>query len=366
MNGEPIRYIRPVMPAPEEWTPYLRESYASGYYANFGPAVRAFEQRLKGKYARDRAVITSPSATVALVTALQALGVRGKVLTPAYTFPATAHAILMAGCTPVFCDIAADSWELAPAAVAAALKDPDVRAIMHVRAYGFAHDLSWLVQLAHARGLPLIVDAAAAIGGPVSASGHVGQQGDMEVFSFHATKVFGIGEGAALFVRPELEDAVRRASNFGIQYPDDVVLAGQNSKMSDFQAAVGLAVLDKIDGFVACRQRVVDYYRQALIKHRRIAQAPAADLSPWQSYPIRLNQGLGSREVVERAKAEGLELKGGYQKPLHRTKYFAASGGASLPETEALSEHVVCLPVYSDMSLELADEVLRRLLKVLV
>lgn len=352
-----IRYIKPVMPAPEDWTPYLRESYAAGYYANFGPAVRNFERRLKEKYARQRAAVTSPSATVGLVCALQTLGIRGKVLIPSYTFPATAHAILMAECTPAFCDISEDSWELDPVAVSKALTDPDIKAVMHVRAYGFGHDLTWFEALTRARRIPLIIDAAAAIGSMHSIHGHVGQQGDAEVFSFHATKVFGIGEGAALFMDRKHEEAFRLASNFGIRYPD-VTGPGQNSKMSDFQAAVGLAVLDRIDGFIRCRRAVAERYHKALASLDWVALAPRPELSPWQSYPVRLRADKDVQGIIERALSKGLELKRGYYQPLHRTSYFSRYAHAPLPVTDAVSGRIICLPIYSDMSLELADKVL--------
>lgn len=357
MSAAPIRYIKPVLPRPEEWISHLQESYEIGYFANSGPAVRRFETRLREKYARSRSVITGPNATNSLVAALQALNVSGKVLTPAYTFPATAHAILLAGCTPVFCDISEETWELDPVAVEQALADGDIGAIMHVRAYGFGHDLASLERLARVRGIPLIIDAAAAIGTQLACTGHVGQQGDVEVFSFHATKVFGIGEGSAAFASPELDAALRLASNFGIRYPD-VIAAGQNSKLSDFQAAVGLAVLDRIDGFVSQRKHVAVKYHAALSMLSSISQAPDPDLAPWQSYPVRLAPGLDAGTVVERALAAGLELKRGYHKPLHQSTHFRQFVHTNLPVSEDIGAHVVCLPVYSDMSTELADRVL--------
>jgi dTDP-4-amino-4,6-dideoxygalactose transaminase len=348
MNVPPMRYIRPMMPDPEEWLPFLKESYQSGYYANFGPAVRRFERSLQEKYARGRAVVTAPNATNGLVAALQALGVKGKVLTPSYTFPATAQAILMAGCTPLFCDVSEDSWELAPAAVAEALQDPDVGAIMHVRAYGFSHDLAWLERLAKARAVPLIVDSAAAIGGTASLDGVVGQQGDMEVFSFHATKVFGIGEGAAIFSAVRHEQSLRDVSNFGIRYPD-VVSRGQNSKMSDFQAAVGLAVLGRIDAYIACRRQVAEYYHRSVAGVPGIRSTPDPKLSPWQSYPVRLSEEKDVGLIMQRALELGLELKRGYYRPLHETSCFGTYVTAPLPVSSALAAQVLCLPVYSDM-----------------
>lgn len=364
MSTAPVRYIKPVMPEPEEWLPYLRESYASGYYANFGPAVRLFERRLQERYARGRAVVTAPNATNGLVTALQALGVKGRVLTPAYTFPATAQAILMAGCTPKFCDVAESTWELDPGCVERALQDPQVGAVMHVRAYGFAHDLSWLEELARRRGIPLIVDAAAAIGGEASRQGHVGQQGDMEVFSFHATKVFGIGEGAAIFSPSRHEQALREASNFGIRYPD-VVARGQNSKMSDFQAAVGLALLDRIDTFVRRRHEVALRYHQALRGRSGVRQVQAPELSPWQSYPLRLEADRDTAAVMRHAMERGVELKRGYYQSLDRSAYFAGFCDAPLTVTASLTPAVLCLPVHSDMSDESAERVIEAVSKAL-
>ncbi|HEX7966557.1 MAG TPA: DegT/DnrJ/EryC1/StrS family aminotransferase [Gammaproteobacteria bacterium] len=359
-SAEPefIRYIRPEIPPPEEWLAHLRESYAVGYFTNTGPAVRRFEAALASKYSRGRAAVSGPNATNALVAALEALDVRGgTVLTPAYTFPATAHAIQMAGARPEFCDIDPATWELDPEAVRHRLAQGGIGAILHVRAYGFGHDLGWLETLAREHKVPLLIDAAAALGGSQSLGGCVGQQGDMEVFSLHATKVFAIGEGSVTFMHPDLEQRYRRVSNFGIDYPD-VTDAGLNSKLSDVQAAVGLAVLDHIDSHIAHRQRVASLYHEALagLPQLRHLQPPA--LSPWQSYPVLLAPGVDVGRVLERALAARLELKRGYYRALHQTTRFRSE--PRLPVTEDVAAQVVCLPVYSSMSDETAAEVLRR------
>jgi dTDP-4-amino-4,6-dideoxygalactose transaminase len=358
MTRPSIPYIKPLIPPPEAWIGHLKESYASGYYANFGPAVRNFEHQLKSKYARDRAVISCPSATHGLVCALQALGIRGKVLMPSYTFVATAQAVLMAGCEPVFGDISPQTWELDPAVAESLVEREDIQAIIHVRAFGFGHDLAAMQELAASHRLPLIVDAAAALGTHASATGHVGQQGDVEIFSLHATKVFAIGEGGVAFAKPELEEPLRRASNFGIQYPDDVTGPGLNSKLSDFQAAVGLGVLERIDGYIDHRQSVAEHYHRTLSKVRWVEFTPPPELSPWQSYPMLLDAGKDISRIISRALEDGLELKRGYYQPLHRTTFLARYAKAPLPNTDQLCTHVVCLPVHSDMAAATRDRVL--------
>jgi dTDP-4-amino-4,6-dideoxygalactose transaminase len=363
-ENELIQYIRPLLPEPQEWTGYLAASYASRYFANRGPAVRLFEERLQAKYARRRAAITAPNATASLVCALQALGIQGPVLTPSLTFTATAQALLMAGCTPVFCEVHPDTWELDPQAVEQALKRSEIKAILHVRAYGFGHDLAPLEALARRERIPLIVDAAAGLGGQASIAAHVGQQGDVEIFSLHATKVFAIGEGGVAFVPLELAERFRSTSNFGIRQLD-VVERGLNSKLSDFQAAVGLAVLDKIDAYIEQRRKIVTYYHSAISKHARVRYAPHPGLSPWQSYPVLLESGVDVVACSERAFALGLEIKRGYHLPLHRTAYFGSFAAAALPVTDEVSTHTVCLPVYSDMSMQTAGRVVELFLKAL-
>lgn len=363
-NNAMIRFIRPLLPEPAEWSPYLRESYQSRYFANTGPATRLFERRLAERYARGRAVVTGPNATNSLTAALQALGVRGKVLTPAYTFPATAQAILMAGCEPVFSDVAADTWEMDARAAMPALERGGISALLHVRPYGLGRDVKSLEDLAKSHRVPLIIDSAAALGAGASVSGPVGQQGDVEVFSLHATKVFAIGEGGAAFMRPELEERFRRVSNFGLHNPD-VTERGQNSKLSDFQAAVGLAVLDRIDGFIARRQQIACRYHAALSGHPAVRVAPRPELAPWQYYPVLLTPGIDLDGVIARAAGLGLELKRGYNRPLHLTTCFSPFAASPLPITEDLCDYLLCLPVYSDMPEELAETALERCLQAL-
>lgn len=358
MNRPRIPYIRPLIPRPEAWTGFLKESYETGYYTNFGPVVREFESRLKHKYARNRVAVSCPSATAGLVAALQAWGVKGKVLIPSHTFVATAQAVLMAGCEPVFGEISAETWELDPIEAQRVIETQDISAILYVRVYGFGHDLSAMQNLARAHRIPLIVDAAAALGTSASVSGHVGQQGDIEVFSLHATKVFAIGEGGMSFLPTERDGALRRASNFGIQYPYEVVGPGLNSKLSDFQAAVGLAVLEHIDDYVGHRQGIVQRYHDVLSRQPWVQTAPNPELSPWQSYPLRLRADVDPARVVARAMEQGLELKRGYHLPLHRTRYLSRFAMSPLPVTDAVSGSMICLPVYSNMPAETCEQVL--------
>ena len=251
-----IRNVRPCVPPPVEWLPWLEESYRARWFTNGGPLVARLEAALTQKYGagRRRAVLVS-SGTAGLVATLLALEIRGKVVVPAYTFPATAHAIAQAGCEPLLCDVSPDTWELCPSALRTLLQRERVAAVMHVRAYGFCRSLDDIEMLAAEAGVPLIVDAAAALGGSEPGGVFAGQRGCAEVFSLHATKVFAVGEGGLVMASPAIEPRIRRAINFGFEN-HEVCAPGLNGKLSELHAAVGLAMLARMDAVTATRQRL--------------------------------------------------------------------------------------------------------------
>jgi dTDP-4-amino-4,6-dideoxygalactose transaminase len=189
-----LPFIRPTIPPPDAWLPYLQEAYQQRRFANFGPLATRLEHALTDKYGNgQREAVLVASGTAGLTAALLALNVRGKVVMPAFTFPATAHAALCAGCQPLLCDVSPQTWELDPGALSRLLQRETVGAVIHVRAFGFCRDLNEIEDVVRPFGVPLLVDAAAALGGQTAQGAYVGCQGDLEVFSLHATKVFEIG-----------------------------------------------------------------------------------------------------------------------------------------------------------------------------
>jgi dTDP-4-amino-4,6-dideoxygalactose transaminase len=241
-----FRFVRPTVPAPAEWLPYLEPAYELAQFSNFGPAATQLEARLTEAYAApDRQAVLVANATVGLTASLLALGLRGPVIVPAFTFPATAQALIAAGCTPVFGDIDPETWELSPDEIRRIAREQSVVAVLHVRVYGLCRSLLEIEAATRAIGVPLVIDSAAALGGQASDSMPIGQSGDVEVFSMHATKVFGIGEGGVVLAEPELAARIRRCLNFGLD-GGHVTSLGINGKLSELHAAVGLAVLDRM------------------------------------------------------------------------------------------------------------------------
>jgi dTDP-4-amino-4,6-dideoxygalactose transaminase len=346
-----LPFLRTTLPRPSEFLPFLEASYASGRFSNFGPCASRLERELTERFGDGkRQAVLVCSCTTGLSLTLLALGVHGRVVIPSFTFPATAHAVLAARCEPFFIDVHPQTWELAPEALEHCLASvPDVGAVLHVRAFGFCRDLSPVEQICRQAGVPLVVDAAAAFGGRLAAGQTVGMQGDAEVFSFHATKVFGIGEGGVVFASEALAESIRRASNFGL-HDGSVVQAGANGKLSEFSAAVGLVVLRRFDAAIERRQAVASRYAETFLGRSDLDLPTDVGFAPWQTFPVCLTGSQDGDSATLAMRDRGVEVRRYYSPPLHRTPFFARDVMESLGISEGLSRRMICLPIYSDMT----------------
>jgi dTDP-4-amino-4,6-dideoxygalactose transaminase len=346
-----IRFIRPTVPEPDAWLPHLRSSYEQRVFANSGPAAVRFEAALADKYAgTEREVILVANCTCGIAVALLAAGASGRVIVPAFSFAATAQAVLQSGCLPVFCDVSRETWELDPEALEDVLSRYRASAVVHVRAFGFCRDLEAIEAVAERHGARLIVDGAAALGGRLGNGAFPGQQGHAEVFSMHVTKVFGIGEGGAVFVSSQHATRLRQACNFGLAQ-GDVVMRGLNAKLSDFHAAIGLALLDRIDGYIGRRREVADRYGSALAVCAWASRPMNVGAPPMQMYPLLVASSSHAEALVETSLRRGVELRRYYRPALHQASAFSSyERGRHLDVAADLASRTVCLPVYSDMS----------------
>lgn len=356
MSTSRFPFIRPCMPTTTAWTPYLECSYAAKRYSNFGPANELLEARLEqfvGSSGR-RAILTA-SATDGLAAVLMGLEIRGEVAVPSFTFAATVQSVLMAGCTPLLCDVDAESWELSPTTLTAALTR-GVKAVVHVRPFGLCRDLTPLAQICRVAGIPLIVDSAAALGGRIPGGQRVGGQGTAEVFSLHATKPLGIGEGGLILCSEEDHDRILQSLNFALTA--ERFRRGLNGKMSEFAAAVGLAVLDVAEETLCRRKAVADRYFDFFRSAPGIAGAASPGAAPWPCFPVLLPGSSRVDIVVKMARSHGLELRCYYRPPMHKIVPAELAFLLPAPNSERLSNGMVCFPVYSDASAEEQAEIL--------
>src|SRR6476469_3218351 len=232
------------------------------WLTNNGPYVQELEERISSLLGVKHCIATC-NGTVALELAIRAAGLGGEVIVPSFTFIATPHALQWQEITPVFCDVDPRTHTINPWRVEEMIT-PRTSGIIGVHVWGQPCDVEALTDIARKHNLMLMFDASHAFGSSYKGE-MIGNFGEAEVFSFHATKFFNTFEGGAIVTNnEELAAKIRLMKNFGFAGYDDVVYVGTNGKMSEISAAMGLTSIDSIDHFLACNRRNHGAYREGL------------------------------------------------------------------------------------------------------
>lgn len=339
-------FVRPTIPEPEAFAGFLGPAYATRYFTNFGQVEQSLAEKLRDRYGqRDHSVTLANNATSGLTAALIALGVRGRVAIPAFTFPATLHAVLAARCEAVLVDIDSNTCSMSADSLARALRHHNCQAVMPVRPYGFMQDIEDILGLASQHALPVVIDAAASLG-----SARVEMRpGVAEVFSLHATKAFGIGEGGAIFAGAGLGERMRSALNFGLR-KDRSFGYGINGKMTELQAAVGHALLDSIDALIAGRSEMVSRYRAAFQPFQQLRFPGPAGQTPWSTFPVIFPPHVDCEGLQARSHAMGLQIRRYYMPTLAQGYDEPLLGSDDIANATRISASAVCFPVYDAVS----------------
>ena len=262
MNSKPIYVTQPSLAPLDELTELLKGVWERGILTHNGPLVQRLEKDICSKVDLKN-FITVINGTIAIQMAIKALELKGEIITTPFTWVATLSAIQWEGCTPVFCDIEADTLNIDPLKIEEKITDKTV-AIMPVHVFGNPCDVEAIEAIAKKHGLKVIYDAAHCFG--VNYNGQsIFNFGDVSTCSFHATKLFHTGEGGAIFCQDQSTlHEMKYRNSFGHNGQEEYFGLGINAKMSELQAAMGLSVLPYIDQIIANRKRVCDYYTQNL------------------------------------------------------------------------------------------------------
>lgn len=367
IRQEPLYITRPIQPDQDIFNGLLSTVNESRIYSNFGAVEESLKAQLLQRWGCADLLLFN-NCTIALLIGMLALPRKGTIITTPFSFPATVHAAKLAGFDIKFCDIDPDTLNIDPQAIAAAI-DPATVGVIGVHVYGNPCNVKAIGELCGYHGLYEIYDAAHCVD-----VFHNGQSlfnhGLFSVGSFHATKLFHCGEGGALFsANPSLINAVRLLMNFGIAKEDVIDGVGLNGKMSEFNAAVGCAVLPRVKEEIELRHQVAQAY------HERLGSVPGvgfpafpAKLSRnYQYFPIILNDASNyTRDLVQ------LKLK---EKNIHCRKYFfpllsdckpyKSAATPPLPVAERISNQILCLPIHSGVTAGDIDIICTEITKVM-
>ncbi|MEN6475449.1 MAG: DegT/DnrJ/EryC1/StrS family aminotransferase [Syntrophaceae bacterium] len=360
---EPIYITRPLLPDVDVILEKLREVWASQWLTNNGPQHQIFEQKLLESL-RVPYLSLFNNGTIALIVACQSLRLSGEVITTPFSFPATPHVLAWNNIRPVFCDIEPTTLNIDADKIESMLT-PQTTGILAVHVFGTPCNVIKIQEVADRYGLRVIYDAAHAFGVEIGGRG-IGTYGDISMFSFHATKLFHTAEGGALtFNDLHLKSRIDLLKNFGIKNENEVVMPGINGKMTEIQAALGLVLLDYVDGERRKRAGLLKTYRECLEGVDGLSFLPY-DMDgvekSLQYFVIRIDEklfGCSRDRVYEEFKKYNVFTRK-YFFPLCSAytcyKHLPSSSHANLPVAEKIACEVLCMPFYGGLSV---DDVVR-------
>lgn len=397
-NNDLITVTSPLLPDLEEFCKDLKTIWDSRWITNNGSYHKRLEAAL-AEYLGVPFVSLFTNGTLPLLTALQALEIKGEVITTPYSFVATTHSIWWNGCVPVFVDIDPKTGNLDPEKIEAAIT-PKTTAIMPVHVYGKPCDVKRIQEIADKHGLKVIYDAAhafaleipkndddykAAFSQTVSAfekstapesksvdTTSILNFGDMSTLSFHATKVFNTIEGGAMIMHDEAtKKHIDHLKNFGFSGETTVVGPGINSKMDELRSAYGLLNLKQVDQAIDNRRNLAVVYRKALHDVPGISffeDMPGVKHN-YSYFPIFVNEqeyGMTRDELYFKMKNANV-LGRRYFYPLisefETYRLLPSASKENLPNAHRMADSVICLPMHHGLDSDDAQRILDLIVK---
>lgn len=347
---EDIHVGRPNVPDASRLLDRIRQVLENRWLTNDGPFVREFEAAICDVTGAKHCVAVC-NGTLGLELAARATGMSGEVLVPSFTFVATPHSLAWQGIRPVFVDVDVESHTIDVGGLEERITSR-TSGIVATHLWGRVCEIEKLEDLARRRGLRLIFDAAHAFGVRRAGVG-VGNFGDCEVFSFHATKFINAFEGGAVTTNvDEIATRLRSMRNFGFVGLDAVTQVGTNAKMCEVSAAMGLSCLEEMPALIEANRDRFWAYEQGLqgLPGIRVVKPAMDEESNFQYVVVTIEGevfGLTRDELARTLWAEGVLARRYFHPGCHRMGAYRSSSAAaltSLPVCELLSSQVLVLP----------------------
>ena len=338
--------VRPDVPALEDWARLTESIFSSNQYSNSGPVWKLLNEKVINQI-NVESCIGVANNTVGQIAALQALNVVGKqVLLSNFTFAATIQAVIQAGGIPVLCDVDPNTWELSRETVTSAFEQgfkPSV--VIQTRVFGKREDTLRMEDYLSEQGVAFILDSAAAY--PLKPK-KSDERALREVFSMHATKVLGVGEGGLVVGDSSFVNEVQRRVNFAFS-SDGTYGDGSNENMDEFTDARGVAALEKFHSIALLRAKFVSETYSALFPKESHTHIPISSDQLWSLFPVKFENERQLIFVKNKLEEEGIATKR-YYYPSVLTGYKGAVTPhrvRDLEVSENLSRTMLCFPVYS-------------------
>lgn len=337
-----INVTKTFFPEIKDYQAQVQRIWDNQWLTNRGELLLELEEKLK-EYLNVNHILVTNNGTIPLQIALKLLGKQGEVITTPFSYVATSAAIVWESCTPIFVDIHPEYLTIDETKIEAAITSKTT-AILATHVFGNPCNVNAIELIAKKHNLKVVYDAAHSFGVTYN-NKSIFEYGDVATCSFHATKLFHTGEGGAIFANDtNLQHKIFYSHNFGHNGPLDFHGLGINAKISELQAAMGLAVLPNMDLILTERKIVVDYYNQNL-DFLKLKSIKIRENTKWNCsyYPIILESEAVLLKVQEELNQNKIFPRRYFFPSLNTIDY---TKGQSMPISESIASRILCLPLY--------------------
>lgn len=348
-----INVTKTYLPNKEKYKKYIDEIYENGWLTNNGPLVQRLEKRL-AQYLGVKNIILVSNGTVALEIAYRTLDIKGFAITTPFSFVATTSSLVTNNILPIFADIDSNSFNLDPKNIEK-LITPNTSAIVPVHVFGNACEVEEIEQIAKKHKLKVVYDAAHAFDVKYKDKS-VLNYGDISTLSFHSTKLFHSIEGGALIINDdELVQKARYLINFGIKNTEEIPHLGTNAKMNEFEAAMGLCVLDDIEEIKQKRKDILENYRKELKGLVQFQEQNANATENYSYFPVVFENEAQLLKVQKALNEKDISPRRYFYPSLDTLEYIEPKQKCEI--SRDISKKILCLPIYAELEKDVQDTI---------
>ncbi|MCT7462700.1 DegT/DnrJ/EryC1/StrS family aminotransferase [Aliarcobacter cryaerophilus] len=349
-----INVTKSYLPNKDKYKKYIDEIYENGWLTNQGPLVQRLEKRL-AQYLGVKNIVLVSNGTIALEIAYRALDLKGEVITTPFSFVATTSSLVTNKLIPIFVDINEKTFNLNPKNIEKKITSR-TSAILPVHVFGNACEVEEIKKIANKHNLKVIYDAAHAFDVKYKDKSLL-SYGDISTLSFHATKLFHTIEGGALIINDDsLLEKVRYLINFGIKNQEEIPHLGTNAKMNEFEAAMGLCILDDIEDIKTNRKKVVENYKIGLESLVTFQEQNNQATENYSYFPILFKNEEDLSKVQKSLNKENIFPRRYFYPSLDTLEYIEPKQECKI--SRDISKRILCLPIYSELEKDNQDKII--------
>lgn len=348
-----INVTKTYLPNIDKYKRYIDEIYASGQVTNNGPMLKRLEKRL-AEYLGVKNLILVANGTVALEIAYRTLELKGFAITTPFSFVATTSSLVTNGLLPIFADIDPKSLNIDPKKIEEKIT-PNTSAIVATHVFGNPCDVEAIEEIAKKHNLKVVYDGAHTFGINYK-NKNIANYGDITTLSFHATKLFHTIEGGALIINDdELVQKARYLINFGIKNQEEIPHLGTNAKMNEFEAAMGLCILDDIENIRNSRKEVYETYKKELEGIVEFQEQNENSTQNYSYFPVVFENEEQLLKVQKALSKKNIFPRRYFYPSLDTLTYIEPKQECEI--SRDISKRILCLPIFTELEKDVQDTI---------